>query len=368
MRGTDILPPMIRVAVDGRRLQDRPLTGVGRSLACLLPHLAGGADLTVLTDRRRPPGAAEGSGARTVALPGFGAAPETVWLQAGVAAWLARRPGTVFHGTFNAVPVATRRPCVVTIHDLAWLHHPEDLPGAKRAVFAASARWAARHAAVVVTVSEFTRQAIAEAYGVGPDRLVVAPNAVAPGFGPERAIGAEELLGRMGIRPPYVLAIGGARRRGLSVALEAWRRATAGMGADRPQMVVVGDGPLPPEPGVIGLGRLEDDEWAVVLAAAEVLCYPTRFEGFGMPALEAAASGTPVVCAPVAALPEVMGDAAEWASGTGVEPVAEALGRVLSDDGRRADLRRRGLERAAAAPGWVDIARILLDAYGRAAE
>jgi hypothetical protein len=212
---------MIRVAIDGRRLQDSPLTGVGRSLACLLPHLAAGADITVLTDRRRPCG--EAGRARVVALPGFGPAPETVWLQAGAAAWLATHPGTVFHGTFNAIPVATRRRCVVTIHDLAWERHAEDLGRAKRAAFAAQARWAARRAAVVLTVSEFTRQAIAETYGVEDDRLMVAPNAVSPGFGPERAASAGPLLRRHGIRSPYVVALGGARRRGLPVALEAWR-------------------------------------------------------------------------------------------------------------------------------------------------
>lgn len=343
------------------------MTGVGRSLAGLLPHLAGGADVTVLTDRRRPPGAGGAAGV-LAELPGFGPAPEAVWLQAGVAAWLAARPGTVFHGTFNAIPFVTRNPCVVTIHDLAWVHHPEDLSPAKRALFAASARWAARHAAVVVTVSEYTRQAIAETYGVSPDRLVVAPNAVAAGFGPDRADGADDLLRRLGIRRPYVVAVGGAPRRGLAVAVEAWRRATAGAGgAERPQLVVVGSEKPPLLPGVVGVGRLADPEWAAVLAAAEVLCYPTRFEGFGLPALEAAASGTAVVCAPVAALPEVMGDAAEWAAGTGAADMAHALGAVLADSRRRAELVGRGLARAAAAPGWPEVAATVLDAYRRAA-
>lgn len=358
---------MIRVAVDGRRLQDAPLTGVGRSLACLLPYLAAGADLTVLTDRRRPPGAAAGWPARVTPLAGFGAAPETVWLQAGVAAWLHSNPGVVFHGTFNAVPFATRRPCVVTIHDLSWAHHPEDLPAGKRAVFAASARWAARHAAVVLTVSEYTRRAIAETYRVAADRLMVAPNAVSPVFGPERAPAAAPLLARHGVTRPFVVAIGGARRRALPVAVEAWQLATRGMGRAAPPLVVVGPEAPPPAPGLVHLGQLADDDWAAVLAAADALCYPTRFEGFGLPALEAAASGTPVVCAPVASLPEVLGDAAEWATTPAAGDMAEALGRVLRDESRRADLRRKGVERAAAAPGWEEVAATVLEAYRRAA-
>jgi glycosyltransferase involved in cell wall biosynthesis len=115
--------------------------------------------------------------------------------------------------------------------------------------------------------------------------------------------------------------------------------------------------------GVVGVRQLPDTEWAAVLAGAEALCYPTRYEGFGMPALEAAASGTPVVCARIGPLPEVLGDAAEWCDSTSVADIAAGLARVLGDGARRAELRTAGLARAAAAPTWEQSAVAVLRAY-----
>ncbi|HMC39493.1 MAG TPA: glycosyltransferase [Acidimicrobiales bacterium] len=357
---------MIRVAVDGRRLQDQPPGGVGRILRCLLPHLVAGAGVTLLTDRRRAAPAFEGAAPAVRPLPGFGPSPEAAWLHAGVAAWLLRHRGTVFHGTFNAVPFATANPTVVSIYDLAWIHHPEDL-GRKTGWFAVQARWAARHAGVVLAPSRFTAEALAAEYGIGPDRLAVHPVGPPPGFGPGQAGTAGALLRSRGVEAPYVVAVGGASRRALPVAVEAWRQATAGGGPGAARLVVVGPEPPPPGPGVVYLGPLDDAMWAGVLAGAEALCYPTRYEGFGLPALEAAASGTPVVAAPVAALPEVLGDAAEWAAGPGAAEMAAALGRVLGDERRRAELARRGLDRVAVLPGWDRAAAVVLDAYRRAA-
>lgn len=374
---------MIRVAVDGRRLQDQPLTGVGRWLSGVLPHLSGAAEITVLTDRRRPHLAAHQPAdqpthqptqatyqpidlATAAALPVPGPVPETVWLQASVPAWLARHPGTVFHGTFNAIPVATRHPCVVSIYDLAWRDHPEDMSKAKALAFAAQARWAARHAAVILTVSDYTRQRLVDAYGLSDDRVVVTPVAVPAGFGVAASGAGNEWRSLHEVTGRYVIAVGGAARRGLPIAVEAWRQVTRRMAEPR-QLVVVGPETPPPEPGVTAAGRVDDRTWASLLAGADAFCYPTRYEGFGLPALEAMASGTPVVAARVSALPEVLGDAAEWADGTGVDQIAAALHRVLADERRADDLRRRGLARAAARPSWAEAAGYVLDAYRRAA-
>jgi alpha-1,3-rhamnosyl/mannosyltransferase len=119
--------------------------------------------------------------------------------------------------------------------------------------------------------------------------------------------------------------------------------------------------------GVVHVGRLDDDTWAAILAGATAFCYPTRYEGFGMPALEAAASGVPVVCGRIGPLPEILGDAAEWCASTEPTDIAEGLRRVLVDEGRRQALRSAGLARAATAPTWGDSATVLLDAYRKAA-
>ena len=351
----------LAVAVDARRLQDRPLGGVGRWVANLLPLLAAEVDVTLLTDARRP---AVGGGWSERALRVPGALPETAWLQVSAYRWLRGFRG-VFHGTFNMLPALCRLPSVVSIYDLAPRQHREDQSLGRQVVWRPQMRLAAHQAERIVTISDFSRDAIVRLYRVDPAKVVIARPAVDPVFGPDRAKEAGAVLDRLRVEGPYVVALGGARRRGLEVAVAAWRRARAA-GA-REALVVVGAEAPAPEPGLHHAGRLDDDEWASVLAASEALCYPTRYEGYGMPALEAAASGTPVVVARVGALPEVLGDAAAWVAEPTVDAVAAGLTDLLGDPDRRARLRAAGLARAAAAPGWDVAAATVLDAYRHAA-
>lgn len=359
----------VPVAIDGRRLQDHPLTGVGRCLANLLPVLATQADIVLLTDANRP--------AAAFPVPGMGLlaeaplwrpprAPELVWLQMSVPAWLRRFPG-LFHGTFNQLPAAWRGPAVVTVHDLASRDHPEDFTGhpVKRRVWSAQVRQAVRQAAAIQTVSEYMRQAVLTTYSVHPDQVVVAANSVDPIFRPDRRLQGQARAAALGVAGPYVVAVGGAPRRALPVAVDAWARARAHGAIE--ELVVIGSEIPAPRPGLFPAGRVPDEEWADLLAGATALCYPTRYEGFGMPALEAAASAVPVVCARTGPLPEVLGDAPEWCEAPTVTEIAAGLERLLADPGRQAQRRQAGLARAAAAPTWADAARILLDTYARVA-
>lgn len=347
--------------MDARRLQDRPLGGVGRQLANLVPHIAREVDLVLLTDRRRP--------APTLPydfrpLPGIGPAPEPAWLQISVRRWLRGFDG-VFHGTFNAIPAGYRGPSVVTIHDLSWVEHPEDLSTRSRVSFAMQARWSVRTSSKIVAVSEYARQSIVRTYRVPAAKVTLAYPGVDPTFCPERAAGAARWLQANGISGPFVLALAGARRRGAEVAVAAWRQLDDGV---RVPMVVVGETAGPRHPGLIYAGAVDDETWPGLLAGAAVFCYPTRYEGFGMPALEAAASGAPVVCAPIGPLPEVLGDAAEWCSAPTASAVATGLDRLLRDPERRAQLRQAGLDRAAAATTWEQSAATIVGAYHEAAK
>lgn len=357
---------MIRVAIDARRLQDRPMSGIGRGIANLVPCLTTRAEITLLTDARRPQPQGY-DGCETIPLAGFGSLPEVVWLQVSVARWLRRFDG-VFHGTYNATPFASQTPSVVTIHDLLWMDHPADLSAARRASFGLQARRSVHTARVVATVSEFIRGSVINVYDIAPARVVVTPNAIDPIFSPERASDAGPQLGPFGVKRPYVIALGGARRRRLDVAVQAWRQAAADRRSGRPQLVVVGPQAPPSDPGIIYVGRVDDPTWAGLLAGATALCYPTRYEGFGMPALEAVASGVPVVCAPVGPLPEILGEAAEWCATPTASDMARGLLRVLVDGARRDELRTAGLARAAAAPTWAQSASVLSMAYEKAAQ
>jgi glycosyltransferase involved in cell wall biosynthesis len=351
------------VAMDARRLQDRPYTGVGRILAGLLPLLAEQVELVLLTDARRPSPPESGE-FKVVPLVIPKGLKEMFWLQVPVARWLRGFDG-VFHGTYNGVPIVSRTPSVVSIYDLTWEHHPEDISQVRRLALIAQARAAVRRSAAVVTCSEFTREDLVSTYGVPADRVFNVPPSVDGLFSPSRADDAPPILKRLGVTGPYVAAIGGAKRRGLEVAVAAWRRLPAG--PDRPSLVVVGSEAPPPEPGLVHAGRLSDDEWSAVLAGAMAFCYPTRYEGFGMPALEAAVSGVPVVCARIGPLPEVLGDAAEWCASPGVDDIGDGLTHVVADAGLRETLRTAGMAQAAKSPTWEHSAATLLRAYELAA-
>jgi glycosyltransferase involved in cell wall biosynthesis len=359
----------VPVAIDGRRLQERPLSGVGRSLANLLPHLAAQADVVLLTDGGRSPAAFSVPGVGRLAeaplwLPAR--APELVWIQVSVPRWL-RGFGGVFHGTFNQLPAAWHGASVVTIHDLATRDHPEDFTGSpvKRAVWNAQLRQAARQAGAIHTVSEHIRRAVLAAYPVDPSHVVVAAPSVDPVFRPDRRDQGRALAATLGVTGDYIVAVGGARRRGLEVAVAAWAEARAHGAVE--DLVVVGNELPAPRPGLVAAGRVDDSQWADLLAGATALCYPTRYEGFGMPALEAAASGVPVVCGRVGPLPEVLGDAAEWCEGTTVGAIAAGLERLLGDPIRREQRRQAGLARAALAPTWADAAAVLIGLYAQVA-
>jgi glycosyltransferase involved in cell wall biosynthesis len=337
----------MKVAIDLRWMQDQPYGGVGRILAQTLPHLLDKIEVSALLDARRP-GLALAVPQYHLRTPPSGRASS--WLQWSAPRWLRGYEG-VFHCPWYGLPYRLPVPGVATIHDLTFEHHPEWMSRSARAVYRAQARHAGRSAAALLTDSHHVRNDLIATYGVDPARVLVAPPGVDPAFRPT--------VPRDPRTPDrYVVAVGGAARRNLPRAISAWQAARVGL-----PLVVVG----PPEPvpeGVHHLGRIDDEAWAAVLAGADALMYPTAYEGFGMPALEAAASGTPVVCAPVGSLPEVLGDAASWATDLGVPALAAALRAAVGND----DLRDRGLARVARRPGWEQCAATYLAAYALAAD
>jgi glycosyltransferase involved in cell wall biosynthesis len=251
---------------------------------------------------------------------------------------------------------------VASMHDLTFEHYPEWFSARHLWPYRIQARWAVRTARTVVTSSRVVADDVMRTYGAPADRIVVAPAAADEIFGPDHD--ATAVLERLGVTGDYVVAIGGAARRNLGVAIEAWRAARATYPID---LVVVGVDTAPAEPGIVG-GRLDDREWAAVLANASALVYPTLYEGFGLPAIEAAASGTPVVCAPVGSLPEVLEDAAVWCEAPTTPAIAAGLMKLLASPSYAADIRAAGLRRAAAHPSWADSADAYYEAYRHAAD
>jgi glycosyltransferase involved in cell wall biosynthesis len=229
----------------------------------------------------------------------------------------------------------------------------------------------------VIAVSDFTRREIEDVYPSARGKVHVVHHGVRPAVQPPADDAPAEL-------PPlperFVLAVGTIEpRKNLGALLDAMRIVRSDAKLSDVALVVVG-GPgwlsdrleqrlaLEQTNGrVLRLGYVSDAALGALYRTAAAFAFPTLYEGFGLPALEAMAAGLPVVCSNVASLPEVVGDAALRVDEPLAEPLAGALRRVLSDDALAADLRRRGLERAAAFT-WDQAARQTLDVYRRAAE
>lgn len=257
----------------------------------------------------------------------------------------AARGAELIYCPANLAPVCSRR-CVVVIHDVAPLRHPEWYGAVytryQRVLLPALARRARR----VLTPSEFARSEIVDRLGIDADRVAVVPNGVDERFSPRAD--AARARAALGLERPYVLAVGTriARKNLGALTLTALRAAAAGL-----ELVTVGSGRgyMREEQGLAlrSLGYVPDEHLPGLYAGARALAMPSLYEGFGLPCLEAMAAGTPVVAANRGALPEVCGDAALIVDPDDREALAEAVLSAAGDEELRSRLVAAGLERAA---------------------
>jgi glycosyltransferase involved in cell wall biosynthesis len=283
-----------------------------------------------------------------------------------------------------AVPPATAaQRLVVTIHDIAFLVHPKLFPTKWRLVYRAALSRAVRNADAIITVSRHTAEDLVRRTRVDPRRIhpvhlgVVLPSLGHDPRGSEataREAGAfSEVLDRLKIRQPYILFVGTLEpRKNLVRLVRAYRRVAA---AGTSHSLVLA-GPIgwhhesllretslqgPGEVVLTGASR-SAGELDALYRGADAFAYPSLYEGFGLPVVEAMARGVPCVVSTASSLPEVAGEAALFVDPRSVVGIAEALERVTTDGALRDRLREAGVTRASRF-SWDETARRTLDVY-----
>jgi glycosyltransferase involved in cell wall biosynthesis len=347
----------VRIAIDARKLRDY---GIGTYVRNVLRHLARIDQDTdyVLLCRQ------EDCGITAELGPNFRAVPETsaaysIREQMAVPLDLRREKADLFHAPHYVLPPLTPCRSVVTIHDCIHLQFPQYLPHRLGYAYARSALWIAAHrSARVLTVSEASKRDILSHFSIPAAKIDVIYNAIDERYGqPPSDEDMSRVRERYQLNDPYVLYAGNIKpHKNLERLIEAFHLLRRG-GLDQVKLLIIGDEiskyatlrravhRYKLHQHVRFFGFVPDKTLAVLYRLAGVFVFPSLYEGFGLPPLEAMASGTPVITSNVSSLPEVVGDAAMLIDPYDPTAIAQAMRRVLTEPALRDDLRGRGLAR-----------------------
>lgn len=339
-----------RVAIDANPTTRPAPTGTERyavELCRRLPALAPELDFVFYSSRL---GASSRPGASGAGAPGLDLtvlpAPR-MWsqLRLPVELWQ-RRPDLLFVPS-HVVPFAAPGAALTVVHDLAFERFPAAYGAAELAYLRLTTRWAERRCRALLTVSEATKRDLVELHGVSPERIHVAHNGVADAPPAPSDADVAARMRKLGIDRPFVLHVGRVEtKKNQLTALGAVER------LDGDTLFVSAGGARDPDltarlrrsPRCRVLGRVGADDLEALYRGARALCFPSLYEGFGFPVLEALQRGVPVATTATSSLPEVGGALAEYARDPfDPDQLAEALRRAMA---RRDEVRELG-------PGWA---------------
>lgn len=284
-------------------------------------------------------------------------------------------PVDVFHSLNAAVLPQRKGRRIVTVHDLTCLHFPQFHPWTRRALFRLGIRRAARLADAIIVPSSATKSDLAARFPAAEPKIRVIAEAHGEQFLPLSPTATMGVIGRYGLPyRDYLLFVGNIEpRKNLLAVVEAYNRLRRRTRSAPCLAIAGGEGwknrPIhhaaaaSPFAGDIRfLGRVTDGELPALMNGALALVYPSLYEGFGLPPLEAMACGTPVITSNRSSLPEVVGDAALLVDPGDTAELADAMARIVDEEPLREDLRERGLKQAQGF-SWHETARMTVQVY-----
>jgi glycosyltransferase involved in cell wall biosynthesis len=283
-----------------------------------------------------------------------------------------RRPDICIWPNFISWPTMPGVCNVIVIHDLGYLLHSQFMTSHDRDYYSTLVPRALRRADRVIAVSNNCKRELREHLGVPAERIAVVPPAVEPGrFHPRSAEEIERVTQAYGVHGPYILYTGTVEpRKNLISLLDAYAALPQGLRDAFTLVLAGGKGWLDADISrrldelstlrIISTGYVSDADLPALYSGARVFVYPSLYEGFGMPPLEAMACGVPVITSSAASLPEVVGDAGLMVEATDTRGLSSAIERVLTDAELAAGMRERGLLRAEGLT-WARSARLMLD-------
>lgn len=301
--------------------------------------------------------------------------PIRIFWEQAVQPWALQRAGIdLLHGLALVGPITSPCPFVVTIHDLSFLLYPQSFPRLKRLYLELFTRLSVNKAQRVIAISENTRRDVLAHYPIEPERVDRIYYGRDPGFRPLPADQVARFRAEQGLPERFVLFVGTLEpRKNVARLVEAYAR----LPNPRPMLVLVGGkGWLYDEvfARVEALGLIDEVRWVGHVPgeslvwwynAAELLVYPSVYEGFGLPPLESMACGTPVITSGISSLPEVVGDAGLLVDPFDIEALADAMHCVLYGSELKESMRAAGLLQAESF-SWLESARQTVNSYRRA--